>query len=361
MRRNVLILILSATGALACGAPDAAPTGPASAEVLPAGHPVLTAAPTAQSERAATALPPCPTDETGRIFLGLRAKCASCHGAGANLGFFASEGAFRSLLAGNPAYVTPGDPERSPLVLLLRGQGTGSFRQMPTAGLAYGLLPTAEQPVSMPEIERWIRELGSMTRSTTPDPDAPTVRRLTAEEIVASLHDQLGLSDADFLGNLGTNHNSPTATFRGDLPVYSPDRAPGPHYSADALALTTRWRGLGGASWLDGAQRTTAVTPSLMQTLRQLSYAWCRMAVRKPNNTVMFQRARPTDTSAMVAAAIREDLASMHLRMLGDPPTPEELDAVFRDVFQAAEPGGAQVAWTAACASFVQDPRWLAW
>ncbi len=348
MRGRVLILMVSA---VACG--DAAAPAP--------HHPELTAPATAHTARGAEALPPCPTDETGRIFLGLRARCASCHGAGANLGFFASEGAFRSLLAGNPAYVTPGDPEGSELVRLLRGQGTGSFRQMPTAGLAYGLLPTAEQPVSMDEIERWIRGLSNMTRTTTPDADAPTVRRLTAEEIVASLHDQLGLTDADFLGTPGTNHSSPTATFRGDLPVWSPDRAPGPHYPADALATSTRWRGLGGASWLEGAQRTTAVTPSLMQTLRQLSYAWCRMAVRKANNTVIFQRARPTDTSAMAAAAIREDLAAMHLRMLGDPPTTEELDAVFRDVFQAAEAGGAQVAWTAACASFVQDPRWLAW
>jgi len=333
-----------------------APEVPAPSAVLPAGHPALTSV-----EQAATALPPCPSDETGRIFLGLRAACAGCHGSSGNLRFFASETAFRTMLAGNPAYVVSGDPEASVLVKLLRGEGTGSFRQMPTAGPAYAALPNAQQPVSMAEIERWIRNLGATTRVTTPDPDAPTTRRLTAEEIIASLYDQLGLTEADFLGTPGSNFDSPTTTFRGDLAVWSPDRAPGPHYGADRLATETRWRGLGGASWLEGSRRTTAVTPALMQTLRQISYAWCRMAVSKPNNSTIFRRARPTDTSATDAAAVRADLASMHLRMLGDPPTPEDVDSVFRDIFQAAEGAGAQTAWIAACASYVQDPRWLAW
>lgn len=334
---------------------------PSSAGELPPEHPPLVAA-VGETTRGASALPPCPEDETGRVYLGLRPSCVGCHGAGTNLAFFATEASFRALLVGNPAYVTPGDAEGSVLVKLLRGTNAGAFRQMPTAGAAYAALPSTQQPVSMAEIERWIDGLGAMTRSTAPDPDAPTVRRLTAEEIVASLYDQLGLSEADFLGQPGSNHRSPTVTFRGDLPVWSPDQAPGPHYPADRLATETRWRGLGGPGWLAGAQRTRVVTPSLMQTLRQLSYAWCRMAVRKADNRVIFQRARPTDTTAMAAAAIRADLASMQLRMLGDPATPEELDALVRDVFQPAEAaGGPQVAWTAACASFVQDARWLAW
>jgi hypothetical protein len=347
-----------ALGVLAACAParEPAPSGE-----LPPSHPPLVGE-LGETARGASSLPPCPEDETGRIYLGLRPSCVGCHGVGTNLAFFATEASFRALLVGNPAYVTPGDAAGSVLVKLLRGTNVGAFRQMPTAGAAYADLPSTQQPVSMAEVERWIDGLGAVVRSTTPDPDAPTVRRLTAEEIVASLYDQLGLSEADFLGQPSSNFSSPTVTFRGDLPVWSPDQAPGPHYPADRLATETRWRGLGGPGWLSGAQRTRVVTPSLMQTLRQLSYAWCRMAVRKANNSVIFQRARPTDTTAMAAAAIRADLASMHLRMLGDPASPAELDALLSDVFQPAETaGGPQVAWTAACASFVQDARWLAW
>jgi hypothetical protein len=342
------------TLAVAAGAACARAPGDGAVS-LPPHHPPLVA-----EAQATAALPPCPEDETGRVYLGLRPSCVGCHGAGANQAFFASEAAFRALLVSNPAFVRPGDPAGSLLVQLLRGTAAGPYRQMPTAGAAYADLPGI--PISMAEVERWITGLSATPRSRAPNPDAPTTRPLRAEELVASLQDQLGLEDADFVRTDSRNYDSPTATFRGDLAVYSPDRAARPHYDHDALATSTRWRALGGPGWLAGVRRGRAITPALMQTLRQLSYAWCRMAVQKPGNTVMFQRARPTDRVATAEAAIRADLASMVLRMLGDPASPAEVDGLMTEVFVPLEAqGGPEVAWTGACAALAQDPRWLAW
>lgn len=343
-------LLAALLAALGCAR---APTGDSPA--LPPEHPPLVA-----ETQASAALPPCPEDETGRIYLGLRPSCVGCHGAGSNQAFFASEAAFRALLVGDPGFVRPGDPSGSVLVQLLRGTATGTYRQMPTAGAAYADVPGI--PISMAEIERWIAGLTATPRSRAPNPDAPTTRVLRAEEIVASLQDQLGLEDADFARADGRNYDSPTTTFRGDLPVYSPDRAARPHYARDALATSTRWRALGGPGWLAGVRRGRAITPALMQTLRQLSYAWCRMAVRKPGNTVIFQRARPTDRLASAEPAIRADVGSMVLRMLGEPATPAEFDALMTEVFVPLEAeSGPEVAWTGVCAALAQDPRWLAW
>ena len=115
---------------LAACAPAREPT--ASGE-LPPSHPPLVGE-VGETARGASSLPPCPEDETGRIYLGLRPSCVGCHGVGTNLAFFATEASFRALLVGNPAFVTPGDAAGSVLVKLLRGTNVGAFRQMPTAG-----------------------------------------------------------------------------------------------------------------------------------------------------------------------------------------------------------------------------------
>jgi hypothetical protein len=298
-------------------------------------------------------------DETDRIYVGLKPACVACHSEGTNKPFFASSASFRALLATDPQYVRAGLPDDSELMHLLRGQGTGAFRQMPTAGAPWAELEG--QAITLDDVRAWIVDLDLAPRSTLPNPDAPTTRRLRAEEIVATLHDALGLTEADFRGNDGTNHVSPTVVMRGDVPVYAPDRAPGFHYADQRLDAGGRFRALGGPLWLDGAARTRELTPGTLQALQQISHAWCRMAVKKPNNTTFFVGAGPGDRSTTNASGVRATLSALHLRLLGAPASAADLDALINDVMAPAESQNAEDGWVAACAALALDPQFLSW
>ena len=317
----------------------------------------LSACPSAPPSTNGTGLDP-NCDQTAQIYERLRPDCVACHDAGTNQPFFSSQASFRTLLAGNPLYVVPGDPDGSELINLLQGTGTRTFAQMPTAGEPWAQLST--KTLTLDDMRAWITTLQVQPRSSAPDADAPTTRRLRAEEIVATLQDALGLVEPDWVQSFGVNYNSVTAVLGGDLPVYSPDRAPGLHYGNQRLDAGGRWRALGGPQWQDGAARTRELTPSTVQALAQLAHGWCRMAVRKPNNAVFFgTTSTAADTMATNAVGIKSTVAALQLCLLGVRDDDAALDALLAEVMTPAV--DAEAAWVGVCAATVLDPRFLAW
>src|SRR5688500_11042411 len=127
----------------------------------------------------------------------LRGPCAGCHTSG-TIPYFSSLANFETLLVYNEKYVVAGQPDKSYLLALLRGQGAPPLNQMPIGQASFAAL--AEQgktEISMAELEEWITNLAGAA-VVTPDPAAPTVQRMSAEQIRDTLYKQLGLSNADF-------------------------------------------------------------------------------------------------------------------------------------------------------------------
>lgn len=295
----------------------------------------------------------CAVSDNDEVRLLLESTCAGCHSGSANKPFFDSLAAFENLLVYNPDYVKPGDPDGSVLIQLLEGRGAGLFRQMPPSGDSFAArAEKGETQISLAKVRDWITNLAA--KPLNPDPDLSTVstRKLMAEEIAGTLMAQIGLSmEDDFIESYSSNYDSPTVVLKGELPVYSPDAAPPSHYDGDFEA---RFVALGGPGWMDRRPRGNTVSPTLLQTLVQLSQAWCQMAVNKPDNSVFFAKAAKDSTDA---TQVRANIAYLYLRMLGEPASDEEIERVYTEVF--ARYSDNAVAWTAVCASFVRHPLWL--
>lgn len=304
--------------------------------------------------------PVCAKTENDFIRLRLAKNCVSCHGQGAVAPYFASAEAFEGLLVQNPRLVVPGDPDASELVKLLEGHGTGAFTQMPTAGPLFSEIPEADRDISIEEIRAWITGLQLGAEDVNPYRDAPTTRRVGAAEFRNSLMAQLGLTyEDDFLQSISSNFQSPTAVLKGPVPLRAPDDAPGLHYGAQAASTRQRWAALGGAYWLQRKPTTYEISPSFLQTVTQVSQAWCQLAVNKPDNTAIFNRVSPTDGSDTAEGAIKANIAYLHLRMLGLPATDEDVLQIYNEVFLAHEEAGPKTAWVAVCSYFVRHPLWL--
>jgi hypothetical protein len=158
----------------------------------------------------------CAKTENDFIRLKLAKNCVACHGEGAVAPYFASAEAFEGLLVQNPRLVIPGDPDGSELVKLLEGNGTGAFSQMPTSGPNFAAIPEADRDISIQEIRDWITGLQLGAQDINPDREAPTTRRIGADELRNSLMSQLGLSfEDDFVQQLSSNFESPTLVLRG--------------------------------------------------------------------------------------------------------------------------------------------------
>jgi hypothetical protein len=204
--------------------------------------------------------------------------------------------------------------------------------------------------ITIAELEEWIRNL--TPRTVTPPLDVPVVRRKTAEQVIRTLSDQLGLVESDFYD---ANWN-PKA---GDsYAVRSPDAIP----FADAFEQGgTLFMAMGGPWRLEGKLRNDAPSQGFVQALTHVSQAWCRKAFSKSGNPAVFTRATLADASTTTtgAANIRANIADLYLRMLGEDAPPAEVDDLFDNVFKPYEQKGALVAWTAVCSSLVRDPLWM--
>jgi hypothetical protein len=241
---------------------------------------------------------------------------------------------------------------------VLEGNGPGLYKQMPPSGAAFAALAKdGKTDIDMARVRDWVTRLEPIPLDPNPDPGAVSTRRLMAEEVVVTLMDQLGLDPAgDFIAGTGSFFESPTVSLKGKLPVYSPDAAPPVHNPGKEQ---DRFLALGGPDWMNQRPRTQDFSAGFLQTLTQISQAWCQMAVQKADNAAFFAKASRSDTSASAAQAIRDNIAYLHLRMLGEPASEEELDRIYDGLFVHYEAEGTDIAWTAVCAAFVRHPRWL--
>ncbi|MFP6686591.1 MAG: hypothetical protein VB934_17860 [Polyangiaceae bacterium] len=290
------------------------------------------------------------------VMLRLTPTCEGCHGPDSNLPIFGSLAAFEQLLAYDQDHVLPGDPDGSDLLALLAGKSNGTFEQMPLSGPSFAALDAAgETAITMDELGEWITNLPEPSADPFAYREASTMRRLRAEQILAAFNTTLGLSDSDyFSANLSGAKND-------SFPARSPDAAPASKgYTANQNQVYPRFAALGGPHWLQGKVRSNEITAPYLQTLVQMAQVRCRLAVKKgASDTPIFRFANRNATSAQDGAAIRENISYLFLRLLGDPPSTEEVDDLYEEVFQAYESQGGETAWTAVCASLVRDPRWM--
>lgn len=345
--RNVVFGLL-ASSVLLLGACDGASSDEAKAEAqAPSSKPVVGV--------------DCVESPNDAVRLKLEPWCGGCHTENTNLPFFASLRAFEELLVYNPAYVDQDDLEQSLLLKLLEGTATGTFSQMPLGAPPYAEQAAADETaMSMEEIRQWLSNLPPMVVNKEPDADAQTVRRITAEELRASMLDHMGLTmEDDFIQNYSTNFASPTVVLKGSLPLWSDNEIPKIHY-VNARTASTRMTNLGGPNWLKRQGRSFVVDPTFLQTLVQVSQAWCTMAVAKTGNTALFRDVAKTATSDTAAAEIRQNLRYLYLRFIGDVATDAEIDALFDNVFVPYETSaGPETGWRAVCTSLTRHPRYL--
>jgi len=305
----------------------------------------------------------CAENRNDQIRLALAPQCASCHGTGTNQPFFASLRAFEDLLVYNPTYVDRDNPEEGLLLKLLQGRGTGTYTQMPLGEASFmTLAERGETEITMDEIRAWLSNLAPQTSRRGPDRSAPTTRRLKAEEIKRALLAQLGLDEErDFIARVSPRYAYSTVELKGPLPLYSEDRAPILSRSRDKTAAE-RMANLGAPGWLSGRKRSNELTPSFLQTLVQVSQAWCALAVGKGEGGVLFREVSPDATSEMSADDIRRNLHYLYLRFIGDRANENEIDALYGDVFLHYEAHhGSSTAWQAVCAALIRHPRWLSY
>lgn len=291
----------------------------------------------------------------------LASDCASCHGKGTNKPFFESLAAFEGTLAYDTKYVVPGKPEESELIRLLRGQGKGTYAQMPTTGATFAADDAAgKTQVSMADLEDWIRNLPPEGGPNFDYMKAPTVRRLTAPEVLESLNEPLGLTDRDFFDD-----DKKTLTLvDGDrgLPARTPDALA--YRDDDAFVsaqVYPRWLALGGPAWQLGKPPDTSVSATFLETLTQMSQARCRKAVTKRGNAAFFRFVSATESSEKAKDGIRKNIGYLHLRLLGEPATEADIDDLYESVFVPYEKTDLETAWTAVCAALVRHPLWAAY
>jgi hypothetical protein len=304
-----------------------------------------------------------PVSRNDEVRLALAGACAGCHVSGAKP-YWASLTAFESLVY-DPKYVVRGEPENSLLLKLFKATATGgSFTQMPPGETYESMLARGAATMSVADLEQWVRELppqGAVLAE--PIPERFGVRRLTGEELVLTAMSQLGLTLEDFVDTTSMNWRNEAYTVRGGrFFIWPKDWAPGisGQYVSDSRTIE-RYEALGGMAALDNRKKDTDLGPAAVQTLVQMSQAWCRRAIEKPGNTAVLRYVTLADKSATKAADIKKNLASLHLRMLSEPASEATVEALYTKLYLPLEATSTKAAWTAVCASFMRHPQWLSY
>lgn len=302
-----------------------------------------------------------PQGRNDEVRLALAGACAGCHLTG-NKPYWASLTAFENGLVYDTRYVRPGDPEGSMLVRLLEGTAPGSYPQMPPGQPYAELVAGGVSTLTLEQVKAWIRDLPPPpARLEAPDPEAFGVRRLSSEEMVVSLMDQLGLTLEDFVSTTAPDwRERPYVVNGGKLFVWPGDWAPGVsrEYVSDARS-TERFEALGGGNPLFYRKPDVGFGPSAGQTLVQMSQAWCARAVDKRGNTAVLRHATLTDTSRGNPAAVQKNLRTLTLRMLGQPLPAAEAEELYAQVYLPLEAQSTRTAWVGVCAALVRHPLWL--
>lgn len=302
-----------------------------------------------------------PANRNDEIRLALAPACEGCHLVG-NKPFFASLTAFENGLVYDERYVKRGDPANSMLIQLLKGNAPGSYPQMPPGQPYTELAASGRVKLTIEQVEAWIRELPpTPERLETPDPEAFSVRRLSAEEMVVSLMDQLGLTLEDFVSTSDPNwRNKAYVVNGGKLFLWPGDWAPGisGEYVSDSRSIE-RFDALGGGNSLLYRKKDVGFGPSAAQTLVQVSQAWCARAVDKKSNPAVLRYVTLADTSANNRDAVQKNLRALYLRMLGQPPSEAEAKELYERVYVPLEAQNTRVAWIGVCASLIRHPLWI--
>lgn len=306
-------------------------------------------------------VPACAQNRNDEVRIALSKACAGCHVAG-NLPFFASLDAFESGLVYDPRFVDPMNPGESQLIKLLEGRAPGSYPQMPPGQRYDELVADGRATMTIAQLTEWMSTLPPPAPAlSTPKPEAFEASRVGAEAMVLSLLDQLGLTVADFVDTSQPGWETRAwSVHRSGLFVWPTDWAPGVlfAYVSDSRAYE-RFSALGGPTALEYRKRDATLSPSAMQTLVQVSQAWCKKAIEKTGNTAVLGDVTLADRSATQSAKIKANIGRLYLRMLGEPPTATDVDEIYTDVFLPYETTSTKAAWTAVCASFVRHPLWL--
>ncbi len=299
--------------------------------------------------------------ENDAIRLALAPACQGCHVTG-NKPFFASLSAFENGLVYNEKYVKRGDPANSLLVQMLKGVAPGSYAQMPPGQPYTELVTRGHVTLTIEQVEAWIRALPPPPgQLETPAPEEFHVRRLSAEEMVVSLMEQLGLTLEDFVSTSDPNWRDKAYVVNGGkLFVWPGDWAPGisGEYVSDSRS-TERFDALGGGNSLLYRKRDVGFGPSAAQTLVQMSQAWCARAVDKKTNRAVLRYVTLADTSTSNPDAVRKNLGMLYLRMLGQPPSEAEAKALYEQVYVPLEAQNTRVAWIGVCAALIRHPLWI--
>ncbi|TQF13082.1 hypothetical protein FJV41_25775 [Myxococcus llanfairpwllgwyngyllgogerychwyrndrobwllllantysiliogogogochensis] len=301
------------------------------------------------------------SSDNDAVRLALAPACEGCHVNG-NKPFFASLAAFESGLVYNERFVKRGDPEGSVLVQMLKGTAPGSYAQMPPGQPYEQLVASGRVTMTISQVEAWIRDLKAPpAQLETPSPEEFRVRRLSAEEMVVSLMDQLGLTLEDFVSTSNPDwRNRAYVVNWGKFFIWPGDWSPGisGEYVSD-LRTVERFEALGGGNSLAYRKKDTTFGPSAGQALVQVSQAWCGRAVDKPNNKAVLRFVTLADTSTKNPDAVQKNLRNLYLRMLGQPPDDAELKALYEQVYLPLEAQSARLAWVGTCAALIRHPLWI--
>lgn len=279
------------------------------------------------------------------VFARLSPTCVGCHGPGSNRPYFVSLAAFQTLLVNDRKWIVPALPAQSAILPLLKGLGLGAYAQMPVGGAPFAQLGGTK--ITILELEQWIAKMNPDVvppPPAGPDLEAPIVQRKTARQILAAASTQLGLSFADLEAS-GFALSSPDMV--GSKPGYN-------------NGYWVTYQQLGGASWLERKRANNNLTRTFVQLWVPTSQAWCKTAVGKPGNPAIFIDATPADRSTTLAGetAIRKNIGTLFLKLLGQPATAAEVDALLT-LYKAKEPTSSDDAWATVCAALLRDPLWL--
>ncbi|MBZ4416804.1 hypothetical protein [Myxococcus sp. RHSTA-1-4] len=301
------------------------------------------------------------TSRNDEIRLALAPACQGCHVTG-NKPFFASLAAFENGLVYDERYVKRGDPDNSLLVQMLKGTAPGSYPQMPPGQPYDEFVASGRVTLTIAQVEGWIRDLPAPpAQMETPSPEEFGVRRLSAEEMVVSLMDQLGLTLEDFVSTSDPNwRNRAYVVNWNKFFVWPGDWAPGisGEYVSDARTVE-RFEALGGGNSLLYRKKDVSFGPSAAQALVQMSQAWCARAVDKRNNTAVLRYVTLADTSSKNPDAVQKNLRNLYLRMLGQPPPDAEAKALYEQVYLPLETQSTRLAWIGVCAALIRHPLWI--
>lgn len=272
---------------------------------------------------------------TEQVYAGLEPHCAGCHSSDGQRKFFSSKADFETTIAYNGRFVVPGQPERSRLVALLEGTEQPS---MPIGSTSYaGLVREGKAELTMETIRCWITNLTGEAKAPV---EHPVMRRLDVEQLDRVYRSALGLTDAD----LSTD---------AYYPVQSPDATRDTEGLADRHQ---RFLSMGGPHWREFKRRDNELTPTFLQTVTQMSQAMCRLSIRKTDGP-LFKFAKLSDKTAAQSDAIRQNIAYVFQRFVGEPPNPDSAQGLF-DVFKHYEGKGNsnEAAWTAVCGAIARHP-----